>query len=53
MSDVRTNGKMMYNMEERKECRLTIRLDHSYILRFRVSATQATYGTFDRRKRLF
>ena len=39
MSDVTTNGKMMYAMEERKECRLTIRLDHWYILRFRVSAT--------------
>ena len=53
MSDVTTNRKMMYTMEERKECRLTIHLDHWYILRFRVSVTQATYGTVDRRKLVF
>ena len=41
----------MYTMEERKECRLTIH--HWYILRFRVSATQATYGTVDRQKLVF
>ena len=48
MSDVATNGKMMYTMEEREECRLTIRLDHWYIPRF-----SPTYGTVDRRKLVF